>query len=173
MEMREKRRSGKVRTTFPLPEFSPAPSALTFISPGAVFWGLCPEPHHRLLLSPSSTHRPRTLPLRSKGTQLSSTGLDHPPVVPSGVSHVEGDRGAGGKCAAGRHSRCKGPEAEDSEGARSQGWSGVESGCGRWAAVPSTGGGQERSPAPGPPSPVSSLGRRDLVAAPGWHTCSR
>ena len=123
---------------------------------------MCPEAHHRLLLSPSSTHRPRTLPLWSKGTQLSSKGLDHPPVVPSGVSHVEGDRGAGGKCVAGRHSRCKGPEAEDSEGAGSQGWSGAESGCGRWVAVPSTGGGQERSPAPGPPPLHSPRPRRSL-----------
>lgn len=43
------------------------------------------------------------------------------------------------------------------EGEGSQGWSGAEWGCGRWAAVPSTGGGPERSPAPGPPSPAGTL----------------
>lgn len=50
------------------------------------------------------------------------------------------------------------------EGAESQGRSGAEWGCRRWAAVPSTGGGPGRRPALGPPHPFSSLGCRDLVA---------
>lgn len=100
LEMRREEKVGKGQSDLLASTFFSDSFSFNIHQAQVLYFGVVyPEPHHKLLLRPSSTHRPRTLPLWSKGTQLSSTGLDHPPVVPSGVSHVEGDSGAGGGCA--------------------------------------------------------------------------
>ena len=95
-EMRRGEKAGKGQSDLPASTFFSDSISFSIHQAQVLNFGIVyPEPHHKLLLRPSSTHRPRTLPLWSKGTQLSSTGLDHPPVAPSGVSRVEGDSGAG------------------------------------------------------------------------------